>query len=209
MRLVGDANDHVGKGLSGGKIIVVPHPDAPFEADQNMIIGNVALYGATGGKAYFTGVAGERFCVRNSGAVAVVEGCGDHGLEYMTGGRAVILGDVGKNFAAGMSGGVAYVLDQNHELYKKLNKTLVSMSEVNDKYDRQELHAILEDYVRETGSRKASAILADFENAVTSFKKIIPNDYAKMMSLIGRFEETGISRENAQLEAFLELKKGA
>ena len=209
MRLVGDANDHVGKGLSGGKIIVVPHPDAPFEADRNMIIGNVALYGATGGKAYFTGVAGERFCVRNSGAVAVVEGCGDHGLEYMTGGRAVILGDVGKNFAAGMSGGVAYVLDQNHELYKKLNKTLVSMSEVNDKYDRQELHAILEDYVRETGSRKASAILADFENAVTSFKKIIPNDYAKMMSLIGRFEETGISRENAQLEAFLELKKGA
>ncbi len=209
MRLVGDANDHVGKGLSGGKIIVVPHPDAPFQADRNMIIGNVALYGATGGTAYFTGIAGERFCVRNSGATAVVEGCGDHGLEYMTGGRAVILGDVGKNFAAGMSGGVAYVLDGNHELYKKLNKSLVSMSEVNDKYDRQELRTILEDYVKETGSLKASEILADFDQSVTLFKKIIPNDYAKMMSLIGRFEETGISRENAQLEAFLELKKGA
>ena len=209
MRLTGDANDHVGKGLSGGKIIVVPHPDAPFCAEQNMIIGNVALYGATGGTAYFTGVAGERFCVRNSGATAVVEGCGDHGLEYMTGGRAVILGEVGKNFAAGMSGGVAYVLDVHHELYKKLNKSLVTMSEVNDKYDRQELRTILEDYVRETGSVKASAVLADFDTTVTSFKKIIPNDYAKMMSLIGRFEESGISRENAQLEAFLELKKGA
>ena len=209
MRLTGDANDHVGKGLSGGKIIVVPYPDAPFQADKNMIIGNVALYGATGGTAYFTGIAGERFCVRNSGATAVVEGCGDHGLEYMTGGRAVILGDVGKNFAAGMSGGVAYVLDTSHQLYKKLNKSLVSMSEVNDKYDRQELRTILEDYVKETGSTKASAILAVFDKAVTSFKKIIPNDYAKMMSLIGRFEESGISRENAQLEAFLELKKGA
>ena len=189
--------------------MVVPPVRADFKPGENIIAGNTLLYGATSGEVYLNGRAGERFCVRNSGATAVVEGCGDHGLEYMTGGRAVILGEVGKNFAAGMSGGVAYVLDVHHELYKKLNKSLVTMSEVNDKYDRQELRTILENYVRETGSVKASAVLADFDTTVTSFKKIIPNDYAKMMSLIGRFEESGISRENAQLEAFLELKKGA
>lgn len=209
MRLTGDANDHVGKGLSGGKIVVVPDPSVPFVHDQNTIIGNVALYGATGGKAYFEGIAGERFCVRNSGATAVVEGCGDHGLEYMTGGKAVILGDVGKNFAAGMSGGIAYVLDVRHDLYRKLNKALVSMSEVTDKYDRQELKGILQDYVNETGSVKGTEILNHFDAYVVSFKKIVPNDYARMMSLIGRFEESGISHENAQLEAFLELQKGA
>lgn len=209
LRLVGDANDHVGKGLSGGKIVVTPAKKVKFKPSENIIVGNVALYGATSGKAYFEGVAGERFCVRNSGATAVVEGCGDHGLEYMTGGRAVILGDVGKNFAAGMSGGIAYVLDTNHNLYKKLNKALVSLNEVTDKYDKKELKDILKDYYAETKSKKAKEILDNFNTYVKDFKKIVPNDYAKMMSAIGHFEEQGISHENAILEAFQEIRKGA
>ena len=209
MRLKGDANDHVGKGLSGGKIVVVPSEKAKFDPSENIIIGNVALYGATAGKAYFEGIAGERFCVRNSGATAVAEGCGDHGLEYMTGGRAVILGNVGKNFAAGMSGGIAYVLDQNHDLYKKLNKSLVTLHEVHDKYDIQELKGILNDYVKETHSAKGTEILNHFDQYLPSFKKIVPTDYQKMMSAIGRYEEQGISHENATLEAFHEISKGA
>ena len=132
MRLYGDANDGFGKGLSGGKLIVRPPENAAYKAHENIIIGNVALYGATAGKAYICGVAGERFCVRNSGAIAVAEGCGDHGLEYMTGGRAVILGMTGKNFAAGMSGGIAYVLDREHTLYLRMNKDMASLSEVTE-----------------------------------------------------------------------------
>ncbi len=207
--LKGDSNDHVGKGLSGGKIVVTPNKDARFKPSENIIIGNVALYGATSGKAYFEGIAGERFCVRNSGAIAVVEGCGDHGLEYMTGGKVVILGKVGKNFAAGMSGGIAYVLDSDHDLYKKLNKGLVSMIEVKDKYDKQELKELLVDYYKETGSIKAKNVLDNFDEVSKDFKKILPNDYAKMLANISYFEKQGLSYEKAEYEAFQLMKKGA
>ena len=209
LRLQGDANDHVGKGLSGGKIVVTPSENSKFNPSENIIVGNVALYGATSGKAFFEGIAGERFCVRNSGAIAVVEGCGDHGLEYMTGGKVVILGNVGKNFAAGMSGGIAYVLDTHHELYKQLNKSLVTLQEVTDKYDKQELKDIVKEYYQETHSNKAKEILDNFEERSKEFKKIVPNDYAKMMSKIGHFEEQGISHKNAVFEAFQSMRKGA
>ena len=202
MELVGDSNDYFGKGLSGGKLIVRPEPASAFAAADNIIIGNVALYGATGGEAYINGIAGERFCVRNSGAVAVVEGCGDHGCEYMTGGRAVILGRTGKNFAAGMSGGIAYVLDTAHDLYLRLNKQMVTMSGVVERHDAGELRRILEAHVAATGSVRGREILADFDAYLPKFKKIIPNDYQKMMDTVGKLEERGMSHEAAKLEAF-------
>ncbi|MCR5586134.1 MAG: glutamate synthase large subunit [Lachnospiraceae bacterium] len=205
LKLWGDANDGVGKGLSGGKIVIMPPEKATFKADENIIIGNVALYGATSGKAYFSGVAGERFCVRNSGAIAVSEGCGDHGLEYMTGGRAVILGETGKNLAAGMSGGIAYVLDMNHDLYRKINKEMVSFDEVTEKEDIEELKSILEDYEKETHSKKAGEILKNFNEYLPFFKKIIPDGYAKMLKEISRFCEQGCSHEEAVLMAFKKL----
>ncbi|MBQ7583229.1 MAG: glutamate synthase large subunit [Lachnospiraceae bacterium] len=202
IRLTGDANDGFGKGLSGGKLIVIPPKESIFNASENIIIGNVALYGATSGKAYICGVAGERFCVRNSGVTAVCEGVGDHGLEYMTGGRAVILGPTGKNFAAGMSGGIAYVLDKDHLLYRRINKDMVNMEELKDKYDIEELKGILTDYEAETGSELARSMLGDFKSYIKDFKKIIPRDYQLMLTAIGKFEEQGLSRENAELEAF-------
>ena len=205
LRLSGDANDGFGKGLSGGKVIVAPPKEATYKAHENIIIGNVALYGATAGKAYVCGIAGERFCVRNSGALAVSEGCGDHGLEYMTGGRAVILGMTGKNFAAGMSGGIAYVLDKEHTLYLRMNKDMASLTELTEKYDIAELQAILEDYVKETGSQFGKEILENFDKYIPDFKKIVPNDYHKMLSAISRFEEQGIDHDTAVLEAFKEL----
>ncbi len=207
LHLEGDANDGLGKGLSGGKIIVVPPAKRSFKASENIIIGNVALYGATSGTIYINGIAGERFCVRNSGAVAVAEGCGDHGLEYMTGGRAVILGSTGKNFAAGMSGGIAYVLDQDHSLYRKMNKEMVNVHEVTEKYDIAELKEILTDYVKSTGSELGQDILAHFEVYLPHFKKIMPRDYQHMLTAIGKFEEQGVSHENALLEAFYEVQK--
>ncbi|MCI8388925.1 MAG: glutamate synthase large subunit [Clostridiales bacterium] len=206
--LTGDSNDYFGKGLSGGKLIVRPEANSAFEASENIIIGNVALYGATSGEAYINGVAGERFCVRNSGAVAVVEGCGDHGCEYMTGGRAVVLGKTGKNFAAGMSGGIAYVLDREHELYLKLNKQMVSMTGVVEEHDKHELKTLIEAHVAATGSKLGKEILADFDKWLPSFKRIIPNDYQKMMTAIGRLEEKGIPHEQAKLEAFYITTEG-
>ncbi len=207
LRLYGDANDGFGKGLSGGKLVVMPPEGSKFDASQNIIIGNVALYGATSGKAYVCGVAGERFCVRNSGATAVAEGCGDHGLEYMTGGKAVILGSTGKNFAAGMSGGTAYVLDMDHTFYLRINKDMVSMQELTEKYDIQELQDILKDYVKETGSAKAKEVLENFDLYIPHFKKIMPMDYQKALAAISSFEEQGISHENAELEAFREISR--
>ena len=207
IELTGDSNDYFGKGLSGGKLIVKPSPDAAFVPSENIIIGNVALYGATGGEAYINGVAGERFCVRNSGAVAVVEGCGDHGCEYMTGGRAVVLGRTGRNFAAGMSGGIAYVLDRGHDLYLKLNKQMVTMSEVTERHDREELKGLIEKHFAATGSPLAKEILGDFENWLPSFKKILPIDYQKMMTAIGKLEEKGIPHEQAKLDAFYLTQK--
>ena len=210
LRLSGDANDGFGKGLSGGKLVVVPPKGSVFDSSKNIIIGNVALYGATSGKAYIAGVAGERFCVRNSGAVAVAEGCGDHGLEYMTGGLAVILGSTGKNFAAGMSGGIAYVLDEQHDLYKRMNKNMASLNEVTEKYDIEELKNVLEDYVKETGSEHGKKILDNFEEYLPHFKKIVPNDYQKVLAAISKYEEQGLKRSNAVLEAFNEIThKGA
>lgn len=206
--LTGDSNDYFGKGLSGGKLILRPSKNAEYESNENVIVGNVALYGATSGEAYIAGVAGERFCVRNSGAVAVVEGCGDHGCEYMTGGRAVILGKTGKNFAAGMSGGVAYVLDENHELYMRVNKQMVSMNEVVEKHDVEELRTILEKYALATDSKFGKKILENFGEYLPKFKKIIPNDYKRMLGEIGKAEEKGMSREQAVLCAFYELQKG-
>ena len=205
LRLSGDANDGFGKGLSGGKLVVTPPQNAAYRAHENIIIGNVALYGATSGKAYICGVAGERFCVRNSGAVAVAEGCGDHGLEYMTGGRAVILGMTGKNFAAGMSGGIAYVLDREHTLYLRMNKTMASLQEITERYDIDELKDILTEYVQETKSAYATEILAHFDDYLPDFKKIVPYDYQKMLHAISKREEQGMDREHAVLEAFQEV----
>ena len=197
-----------GKGLSGGKLVVFPPRESRFRAEDNILIGNVALYGATSGEAYIAGQAGERFCVRNSGAAAVCEGVGDHGCEYMTGGRAVILGPTGKNFAAGMSGGIAYVLDETHDFYLRLNKGLVSMTDVCEKHDIEELRSLIERHVEATGSEKGRRILADFDAVLPLFKKIVPNDYSRMLGMISRFEEKGMTRREAELEAFYAVQNG-
>ena len=209
LELVGDSNDYFGKGLSGGKLILTPPKASTFKADENIIVGNVALYGATSGKAFICGVAGERFCVRNSGAVSVCEGVGDHGCEYMTGGRAVILGRIGKNFAAGMSGGIAYVLDEAHDLYTRLNKALISLETVVNEEDTAELKALISEHAEATGSEKAKRILADFERYLPCFKKVIPHDYAKIQSTVRELEKSGVSHEQAEIEAFELIRKEA
>ena len=208
LELVGDSNDYFGKGLSGGKLIVYPPRSVKYKHEDNIIIGNVALYGATSGKAFINGVAGERFAVRNSGATAVVEGVGDHGCEYMTGGKVVVLGTTGKNFAAGMSGGIAYVLDMGNDLYKRLNKEMISIEAVTDKYEVSELKQLIMDHVNYTNSEIGKRILEDFEGYLPKFKKIIPKDYKKMMNMIVAFEEKGLSREKAAVEAFYKVKNG-
>ncbi|MCR4578968.1 MAG: glutamate synthase subunit alpha, partial [Treponema sp.] len=215
MRLEGDSNDAFGKGLSGGKLVVYPPKAFEGKADENIIVGNVALFGATSGEAYISGVAGERFCVRNSGAKVVVEGCGDHGLEYMTGGTAVILGKTGKNLCAGMSGGVAYIFDENHDLYKRLNKELITVYELSDETtvvrtapragespDESILKQMIEKHVKETGSAKGKKILSDWDLYKTMFKKIIPNDYLKIMTEISNQEKLGLDYDDAVLSAF-------
>lgn len=202
LELEGDSNDYFGKGLSGGKLIVYPPKGTSFKAEENIIIGNVAFYGATSGKAYINGVAGERFGVRNSGMDAVVEGVGDHGLEYMTGGRVVVLGQTGKNFAAGMSGGIAYVLDEESNLYRRLNKELISFETVTEKHDILELKNMILDHVNATGSRKGKEILDHFMDYLPKFKKIIPHDYSRMLITIQQMEEKGLNREQAEIEAF-------
>lgn len=208
LELVGDSNDYFGKGLSGGKLIVYPPRSVKYKHEDNIIIGNVALYGATSGKAFINGVAGERFAVRNSGATAVVEGVGDHGCEYMTGGKVVVLGTTGKNFAAGMSGGIAYVLDMGNDLYKRLNKEMISIEAVTGKYEVSELKQLIMDHVNYTNSEIGKRILEDFEGYLPKFKKIIPKDYKKMMNMIVAFEEKGLSREKAAIEAFYKVKNG-
>ena len=204
LRLCGDTNDYYGKGLSGGKLVVFPPKNRGYKAEENIIAGNVALYGATSGKVFINGVAGERFAVRNSGAYAVVEGVGEHGCEYMTGGRVVVLGKTGKNFAAGMSGGIAYVLDENSHLYRNLNKDMISIEKVENKYDIKELKELIEEHVEATGSEKGALILEHFQEYLPKFKKIIPNDYKKMIALSAKLEEKGMSTEQAQMEAFYE-----
>ena len=216
LRLTGDANDAFGKGLSGGKLVIKKPASFEGDAASNIIVGNVALFGATSGNAFINGVAGERFCVRNSGATIVAEGCGDHGLEYMTGGTAVILGSTGKNLCAGMSGGVAYVLDENHDLYKRMNHELVKMYALDDETttlpvvstgsttspDEERLHELIQQHAAETGSERAKAILADWEHYKNCFKKIIPNDYLKVMTEIASEEKTGKPHDEAVLNAF-------
>ena len=208
LELAGDSNDYFGKGLSGGRLVVYPPKGVPFKAEDNIIIGNVALYGATSGKAFINGIAGERFCVRNSGATAVAEGVGDHGCEYMTGGCVVVLGATGKNFGAGMSGGIAYVLDEDRSFYKRLNKELVSFEEVTNKYDVLELKGLIEEHVACTNSLKGRRILDHFSQYLPRFKKVVPHDYRRMMNAIVQMEEKGLNSEQAQIEAFYANLRG-
>ena len=208
LELTGDSNDYFGKGLSGGKLIVYPPRGVKYRHDENIIIGNVALYGATGGKAFINGVAGERFAVRNSGVTAVVEGVGDHGCEYMTGGRVAVLGKIGKNFAAGMSGGVAYVLDINSDLYMNVNKQMVNIERVTSKFDVNELKHMIEEHVACTNSEIGKEILNAYTEYLPKFKKIIPVDYERMLKTILQMEEQGMSSEQAKTEAFYAIKGG-
>ena len=198
----GDANDYFGKGLSGGKLIIQPKNEAKFKPNENVIIGNVALYGATSGEAYIRGMAGERFAVRNSGASAVVEGVGDHGLEYMTGGTVVILGRTGKNLAAGMSGGIAYIYDPNHDLYTRLNKQLVNTYEVSGKADIETLTQLLKNHYKYTNSDVAQKILSNLDHELSNFKKIVPKDYEKITTLIQELKAKGYHDDEASLIAF-------
>lgn len=208
LELVGDSNDYFGKGLSGGKLIVYPPKGVKYKHNENIIIGNVALYGATSGKAFINGVAGERFAVRNSGVTAVVEGVGDHGCEYMTGGRVAVLGKTGKNFAAGMSGGVAYVLDMNNDLYMNVNKQMVNIEKITSKFDVNELKGMIEEHVSYTNSEIGKEILDNFTDYLPRFKKIIPVDYERMLTTILQMEEQGMNSEQAKIEAFYAIKGG-
>ena len=207
LRLTGDCNDYMGKGLSGGKIIVRPPENVTYKPEENIITGNVALYGATSGKVFVSGVAGERFCVRNSGATAVVEGVGDHGCEYMTGGTVVVLGQTGKNFAAGMTGGIAYVLDENWDFYQRVNKETVSLEPVEHKYDVATLKELIREHVEETGSPRGKEILDNFSEFLPKFKKVLPYDYDRMLRVIASMEERGLDGDQAQIEAFYAVQK--
>jgi len=190
LRLFGDSNDYVAKGLSGGRIIMRPPKEAPIIAEKNILAGNVILYGATSGEAFLRGVVGERFCVRNSGAIAVVEGIGDHGCEYMTGGRAVILGPTGRNFAAGMSGGIAYVLDQRGDFHTRVNLEMVDLDALDDE-DQVFLFDRISKHQRETGSAVAEALLADWQASLCKFAKVMPKDYKRVLVAARDAEASG------------------
>jgi glutamate synthase domain-containing protein 3 len=197
LELEGDSNDYIGKGLCGGRIIVYPDRrslDQGFVAEDNIVVGNVALYGATSGQAFFRGIAGERFCVRNSGALAVVEGVGDHGCEYMTNGRAVILGPTGRNFAAGMSGGIAYVFDPNDQFVPRCNMEMVQLERLEDPVDIAELHHFIHLHLQHTHSPVARRILDHWKDSLTKFHKIIPSDYKKALA---EMEEVSIYSASA------------
>jgi glutamate synthase (NADPH) large chain len=207
LRLVGDANDFVGKGLSGGKIIVHPDPTSTFVPERNTIIGNVSFYGASAGEAYIYGIAGERFCVRNSGANVVVEGVGDHGCEYMTGGRVVILGRTGRNFAAGMSGGTAYVLDEDGTFSSRCNKELVLLQPLFDPEETKEVYDLIQNYVNYTNSANGKKILANWDAYVSKFVRVIPKSYLKMKERISELENSGLEKYEAEMTAFEESTK--
>jgi glutamate synthase (NADPH/NADH) large chain len=209
LTLEGDANDYIGKGLSGGKIVLFPARDSKFVAEENIITGNVAFYGATSGEAYIRGIAGERFCVRNSGVTAVVEGVGDHGCEYMTGGRVVIIGKTGRNFAAGMSGGVAYILDESGEggaagggFERVCNKEMVQLFPLSDPKEAAEIRRLLERHVEYTGSARAKALLDDWQTTVSRFIRVVPNDYRRVLEAQARMRERGLSQDEAEMAAF-------
>ena len=200
--LEGDANDYVGKGLSGGKIIVYPPEGSTFVAEENIITGNVALYGATSGEAYIRGMAGERFCVRNSGVHAVVEAVGDHGCEYMTGGRVVVLGSTGRNFAAGMSGGVAYVLDEAGDFKSRCNQQMVDLENLEESEEIEEIRQMILRHSQHTKSQRALNVLAAWDKMVPKFVKVLPRDYKRMLSCIKRAHDQGLSGEEAIMAAF-------
>jgi glutamate synthase domain-containing protein 2/glutamate synthase domain-containing protein 1/glutamate synthase domain-containing protein 3 len=204
--LEGDSNDYIGKGLSGGKIIVYPPDGSTFVAEENIIIGNVAFYGATGGQAYIRGKAGERFCVRNSGLHAVVESVGDHGCEYMTGGRVVVLGSTGRNFAAGMSGGIAYVLDEAGDFPRRCNQEMVNLERLTDASEIQEVKDMIRQHAEYTNSELAWRVLADWEHKIPKFVKVIPKDYKRMLQAIERVQAAGLSGEAAVMMAFEQNK---
>ena len=201
----GDANDYLGKGLSGGKIIVYPAKKSTFIAEDNILIGNVALYGATSGKIFINGIAGERFCVRNSGATAVVEGVGAHGCEYMTGGKVVVLGKTGINFAAGMSGGIAYLYEEDENFRINLNEEMVLLEELSLE-DENELKNLIEEHVKATGSPKGNKILYNFETEKSKFHKIIPKDYKKVLETVEKYKNLGCDEDDALIKTFQEIK---
>jgi len=202
LSLEGDANDYIGKGLSGGKIVVYPPRGSTFVAEQNIIVGNVAFYGATSGEAYVSGVAGERFCVRNSGLLAVVEGVGDHACEYMTGGRVVVIGRTGRNFAAGMSGGVAYVLDEDGDFARLCNKEMVQLYQLEDAEEVTAVRDMIARHQRLTFSQKASKVLAEWEAMLPHFVRVVPHDYKRVLDLQATMRERGMTPEQAAQAAF-------
>jgi glutamate synthase domain-containing protein 3 len=202
--LEGDANDYLGKGLSGGRLVVFPAAAATFVPEQNIIIGNVALYGATSGEVYVCGMAGERFAVRNSGVDAVVEAVGDHGCEYMTGGRVVVLGSAGRNFGAGMSGGVAYVLDDEGSFRGRVNTQMVGVERLEDEAEIAEVRAMIERHLKYTQSALARRVLAAWETLVPRFVKVMPLDYKRVLACIKRAHDQGLSGDEAIMAAFEE-----
>ena len=208
LELEGDANDYFGKGLSGGKLIVYPPKGSTFPAEDNIIIGNVALYGATAGEIFVRGMAGERFAVRNSGVNAVVESVGDHGCEYMTGGRVVILGKTGRNFAAGMSGGVAYILDETGEFPGHCNKELVALEALTDATEIEELKALIQRHQDYTRSERAAKILANWNQFLPKFVKVMPQDYSRVLASLKRVQSQGLTGDEAIMAAFEENVKG-
>jgi glutamate synthase (NADPH/NADH) large chain len=203
IQLYGDSNDYLGKGLSGGRIILRPPLEATFEPSENIIAGNVCGYGATGGEIFISGVVGERFCVRNSGATAVVEGIGDHGCEYMTGGKVVILGKTGRNFAAGMSGGTAYILDIDGDFEQKLNREMVTIDEMNEE-DISFLEDVCKKHFDFTDSKKALVVLDDFANLSKKFVKVMPLDYKRVSEIMKKAEQEG----NDPIEAIMAASHG-
>jgi len=202
LKLEGDANDYLGKGLSGGKIIVYPPREATFSAPENVIIGNVAFYGATSGEAYIGGVAGERFCVRNSGVYAVVEALGDHGCEYMTGGRVVVLGQTGRNFAAGMSGGIAYVLDEKGDFGRRCNKAMVQLTGVEDVDEMDSIKNMIFRHAEYTGSSRATEVLLQWDEWLPKFVRVIPHDYKRVLEAQKQMKDSGMTHEGAEMAAF-------
>ena len=204
MTLEGDANDYVGKGLSGGKIVIYPPREATHTAMHNVIIGNVAFYGATAGEAYIRGMAGERFCVRNSGLSAVVLAVGDHGCEYMTGGRVVVLGPTGKNFAAGMSGGIAYIYDETGEFPSRCNLEMVSLYPLDDPEEMEEVRELIRRHGCDTGSDRSMRFVENWDSVVGKFVKVYPNDYRRVLETQKRFKTSGLADEEAIMAAFEE-----
>ncbi|HTH06962.1 MAG TPA: glutamate synthase subunit alpha, partial [Ilumatobacteraceae bacterium] len=204
--LEGDANDYLGKGLSGGRLVVHPDRDSAIVAEHNVIAGNVIAYGATGGEIFLRGIVGERFCVRNSGATAVVEGVGDHGCEYMTGGRVVVLGPTGRNFGAGMSGGIAYVHDPTGSFPAKVNREMVQLQSLDDT-DREFVGALVAQHYERTGSPVAAAILADDARGLACFVKVMPTDYERVLEVMRTAEAEGLD-EDATLARVMEAARG-